>query len=1155
MFKSKIRYIIFLFLFSITSNFAQNLNNYIEHTDTFKVNLENNYELRAIHIVPLSLKISIGEKTISDKDYVFDFKHNSFSLADTLQYSIFDTIYVKYLSYDLQLKKEYKHRSIVKLYDKTLGDSISTIKNESIDLSTKAIFGSQLESNGTLLRGFSLGTNKDLSVNSGLRLQLSGKLSKDITIVAALTDENTPIQPEGNTERLEELDKVFIQIKHKIGTATFGDYELKTNVGEFGRIDRKLQGVIGRINFDNYEGSIAIAGARGKFNTMQFNGIDGVQGPYRLHGSNNENDIIIIAGSEKVFIDGKEMKRGENNDYTIEYSNAEVTFTPKVLITSLSRITIDFEYTSRKYERNMIGGNVFANFFDNKLKIKFNAFQEGDNKRNPIDYVLSDEDKTILEHSGDDPFAASQSGVTLVQPDSNGRIKGVYSKIDTVISNDTLSIYIYEPNSIDAKYNVTFSFVGNGNGDYIRESLGNFKFVGIKQGSYLPIRLLPLPENTQVGNLTIEYKPFNKVKLNLEVAGSNWDKNTFSNLNDDNNTGVAGNIKLNIEPIDLMLNKTNYGKISGYFRNRYLDDNFKSIDRINEVEYNRHYNISNISSRAENLKEAQLQYSPIENINLKTKFGSLKKGSLFSSNRYLTELSWDNYQKINLNYNYDYVNTKNKSTNTKWLRQNGDVTYSIWNAKPGFNFRAENKKEYNLASDSLLVTSLKYYEYSPFIYFNFSKGLNLTAKYSFTEENIPLNGNFVKESESFIHSYLLNYKGLKEFSTSFDFSFRKKKYTKQFKDKGFGDNETILIRSQSQANLFNRLISGSFYYQAATERAARLERVFIRVPQGTGGYSYLGDLNENGIAEENEFKPDPYEGDFIRTTVPTDKLFPVIDLKLNTRWKIDFKKYFKKNNLFHNVLKSLLSETTYRLAENSKESDIKKIYLLNTSSFQNDTTTIRGSNYFQQDLHIFKNKRDLSFRLRFTQRKSLNQYSAGIEKTFLKEKSLRIKFRMIKEMNNETEIINKVENVFAPIVTNRSRLTTANIVKSDFSYRPVSNLEFGFKIKVSRLEDRYPAKPTIIDENKLTLRFTLSLLRKGRVRFEIDRIELIANTRENIIPFEITNGNLIGKNYIWRTNFDYRLSNNLQANINYSGRLHGRGKVINALRAEVKAYF
>ena len=1155
MFILKFRYLFFIYIFVTIVIIGQNKDNYISKIDTFKINLENRYELSSIHVVPLSLNITIGNKKLSSKDYTFNFTDNSFSLSDSLNYSIFDTLYVAYLSYDIKLKKEYKHRSIIKIYDEKLGESVRRVKNETVDLSTKSIFGSKLESNGTLLRGFSLGTNKDLAVNSGLRLQLSGKLSDDITIVAALTDENTPIQPEGNTERLEELDKVFIQIKHKIGTATFGDYELKTDVGEFGRIDRKLQGVIGNLHFGNYGGTISVAGARGKFNTMNFNGIDGVQGPYRLHGIDNENDIIIIAGSEKVYLDGKQLKRGENNDYTIEYSNAEVTFTPKVLITSLSRITIDFEYTSRKYERNIIGGNAYANLFDNKLKIKFNAFQEGDNKRNPIDFSLSDKDKEILKQSGNNIFAASQSGVTLVPPDSNGKIRGVYSKHDSVINNDTLTIFIYEPNSAAAKYTVSFSFVGNGNGDYIRESLGNFKFVGIKQGSYLPIRLLPLPEKTQVGNLTVEYNPLKNININFEIAGSNWDRNTFSEIGDENNKGVATNFKLTAEPTDIIIGKRSYGKLSGFFRNRYLDNNFKSIDRINEVEFNRHYNINNIASREEKLSEAQLQYLPNEKISLKAKYGSLKKGTLFSSQRYFSQVDWNEYKNINLNYTFDYVDTKNKLLRTNWLRQNGIATYNVWKLKPGFMYRAENKKEYNTSADSLTLSSLKYYEYSPFITFDFSEGLNLTAKYSFTEENVPVKGVFIKESQSFLHTYSLNYKSIKQFTTSFDFSYRRKKYTPHFIKKGFGNNETILIRSQSQINFAERLLTGNLYYQAATERAARLEKVFIRVPQGTGSYSYLGDLNENGIAEENEFKPDPYEGDFIQTTVPTDKLFPVIDLKLNTRWKIDFKKYFKKDNFVNTILKAITTETTYRLEENSKEKDTKKIYLLNASSFQNDSTTIRGSNYFQQDLHILKNQRDLSFRLRFTQRKSLNQYSAGLEKSFLKEKSLRIKFRMVKEINNETEIINKVENVLAPITTNRSRLTNSNIVKTDFSYRPVNNMEFGFKIKVSRLEDKYPQKPTIIDENRLTLRFTLSLLRKGRLRFEIERTELIANTRENIIPFEITNGNLLGKNYIWRTNFDYRFTNNLQANINYSGRLHGKGKVINTLRAEVRAYF
>ena len=154
------------------------------------------------------------------------------------------------------------------------------------------------------MRGISLGTNKDLAVNSGLRLQLSGKISDEIEIVAALTDENTPIQPEGNTERLEELDKVFIEIKHKNASGVFGDYNYITSIGEFGKIERKLQGVLGNVDIENYGGSVSFASSRGKFNSMQLNGIDGVQGPYRLSGADNENDIIVIAGSEKVFLDG-----------------------------------------------------------------------------------------------------------------------------------------------------------------------------------------------------------------------------------------------------------------------------------------------------------------------------------------------------------------------------------------------------------------------------------------------------------------------------------------------------------------------------------------------------------------------------------------------------------------------------------------------------------------------------------------------------------------------------------------------------------------------------------------------------------------------------------------------------------------------------------
>ena len=100
-----------------------------------------------------------------------------------------------------------------------------------------------------------------------------------------------------------------------------------------------------------------------------------MQGPYQLTGLSGERDIIVLAGTEKVFLDGIEMVRGENNDYIIEYANATITFTPKKLITNASRISVDFEYTDRRYSRNFLGTSGIKKFMNEKLKIAFNIYR------------------------------------------------------------------------------------------------------------------------------------------------------------------------------------------------------------------------------------------------------------------------------------------------------------------------------------------------------------------------------------------------------------------------------------------------------------------------------------------------------------------------------------------------------------------------------------------------------------------------------------------------------------------------------------------------------------------------------------------------------------------------------------------------------------
>jgi hypothetical protein len=350
-------------------------------------------------------------------------------------------------------------------------------------------------------------------------------------------------------------------------------------------------------------------------------------------------------------------------------------------------------------------------------------------------------------------------------------------------------------------------------------------------------------------------------------------------------------------------------------------------------------------------------------------------------------------------------------------------------------------------------------------------------------------------------------------------------------------------------------MNGDFYYEVSTQKSAKLQKVFVRVEQGTGNYIYLGDLNNNGIAEENEFEPTLFDGDYVQVTLPTDELFPVIDLKTSTRWKINFSELVDVKTLLGKIVSPISSETYWRIEENSRDSVYSNIYLLKLSTFQNENTTIRGSNYIQQDLFLFENDQELSFRFRFTQRTALNEYNSGYEESYNRERSLRIKFKMVKEISNQTDLINQTDNVNAPENSNRIRQINSNNIISEFSYRPDKNIEVGFRIKAGRSEDTHPTTPTIIDLNSQLLRFNLSFLGTGRLRIEIERDELISNTTENSIPYELTNGNQIGKNYYWRLNFDYKLLTFLQTTISYDGRVQGANRVVHTARAEARAFF
>lgn len=1136
-------------------------------------------------IIQFSDTLRIDKLVLSPvTDYKLNYRNGVITFNRDLfkKYSLDTTrIYDLNLQYDLfpfSFKDEYSNFSFIIERDTLTGDTVQ-IAVQKKDVLENLFEGSSLEKSGSIFRGVTIGSNRDLTLNSGFRLQLNGKLTKDIELTAALTDENTPIQPEGNTLKLQELDKVFIEVKTSSLSATIGDIDLSFPQSEFLNFSRKIQGAKGFGDFDF--GSVLLTGAvsRGKYNTNSFTGSDGVQGPYRLTGANNEINILVLSGTEKVFIDGVQMTRGEQADYIIDYGLGQITFTNKRLITNATRIVVDFEYSERKYSRTFAAFNNKLDFLKKKLTFGFSYINETDNENKTIDFTLSDSDKVILKNAGNDPTKAVKSGIVLAGRDTvTHRGIGSYIKVDTLIGSGSYTFYRFAPSDSNAVYNITFSYVGSGKGDYISRSTYQYDFIGINQGSYAPVIFLPTPTSYQLADITMDYSPAkdNSFNLKLESAYSNLNKNKFADVNS-NNGGVAlfGSAGFNKNNVKLL--GMNFKNLDVSYKQRVINKLFNSLDRINSVEFNRNFDVQDTAVSTEDFKEANLNMGLGNYFKLGGNYGQLKRGDYFDSKRTIATIEFNNpalpldtISLPKLKYSFENISSSNENYNISgtWMKHNGFLGYRQFFGEKNltkpflefvflFNAEKRNNRVQGLLGDSLSAESFAFDEFTPKLAFNNFLNLNLFAEFNYRKDDNVLRGFFYNLSKLYTQKYGFNYNGTTWLSSSFSLSIQKRAYSDIAQLAGNTDTKTVLVDSRIRISPLNSAVQTDLLYNISSERTAKIQKIFVLVPVGQGNYIYLGDLNHNGIQDENEFQLVNFDGTYIKLNVPTDQFFPTVDLKASARIYIKPSRFhvFTGDNIFTALINNLSTETILRVDEKSRDPETNNLYFIRLNTFLNDSNTISGLQWIQQDLNLFENNASYSVLLRFIQQRGLNQYSSGNERLYNVQRLVRVKLGLTYDMTTQLEFVNKTDRNIAPVNSLRNRNIYSNGVNSDLTYRPIQQIESGLQLNVSRAEDFYPVISNRADINQQILRFIYSFASSGRLRLEVERDEIIMNTNSLNFPYELTNGKASGKSYFWRAMFDYNITKNIQANVNYDGRVEGNKQVIHTGRAQVTAFF
>ncbi|HEY4611562.1 MAG TPA: hypothetical protein VII11_01100, partial [Bacteroidota bacterium] len=1111
-------------------------------------------------------------------DYTMDYRFGRLTFPPNVLRQIFSgspnhALLVTYKRLPLAFKPEYTLRRKVTTTDTTTGRDITVVAPAQQPLFDD-FFGAGLQKSGSVARGFTLGTNRDLSLSSGFRMQLAGSLAQDVDIVAALTDENTPIQPEGTTQTLQEVDKVFVELKAPRYSATLGDFNLEVgerNGGEFGRLFRKLQGASGSFNL--WQGGtsstkITLTGAtqRGKFNTNQFQGVEGNQGPYRLVGRNGERRILVIAGTERVYLNGERMTRGETNDYTIDYSTGEVFFSSKRLITNASRISIDFEYTDRQFTRNLLAGGVDASLFNNTLKINARYLQEADDPDSPLEGTLDADARSLLAASGADRFKASLPGARFVGTDSLTDVGlGQYGLKDTVIVGKPVAIFVYAPGTAEAVFSVLFSSVDQMPPDsigYVRVGIGHFRFAGIGQGNYLPVQFLPIPQRHRLLDLNTSAALGANVSISGEYAVSQVDQNRLSSLDDGDQQGTALKLALRFKKDAVTVGTVNIGDVDVSISERLVDRRFASLDRYNEVEFSRNWNLESVSVGDEEIREASLSLKPGRGLTMSAKYGLLDLQDIYRSTRLQTDIALKDSAQNRVQYRREDIRSSNLliGEGSQWVRQRGEAEYTLGVLQPGIRVESEERALSSSRADSLRQGSFQFVEIAPRLATRDVSWFRASAEFQIRSEDSVTAGTMQTASHSLTQSYNIELKNAQNFTSQWSLHIRKTKFTDLFRSRGNIDADVVLVRTQTRYAPYDRAFDATVFYEFANQRASRYERVFLRVQRGTGNYQYKGDLNGNGIAEEDEFELSRFDGDYIVLYAPSDQLFPILDLKSSFRLRIEPERLIRQpSTVMQKVLNALSAETLFRVEGKSTEPDARQIYFLNLSRFLNERTTIAGTTNFTQDVYVYERRADFSMRFRFIQRKSLLQLVAATEKGFNIERSVRVRSQLLPEIGNQTDFVYKVDRVIASSATPRERDLSANSLSSDFAYRPEPAWELGFRFEVARVVDHDRSQHPTVDLNEQSVRTSYALFGTGNVRAELKREEAVltqgAVDPTRPFPYEFTNGKVIGKSLLWQLAFDYRFSQHMQVVLQYNGRKEGSRAIVHTGQVEAKVFF
>ncbi|MGB1038489.1 MAG: hypothetical protein ACPGYY_07560 [Bacteroidia bacterium] len=1075
-----------------------------------------------------------------------------------------DSISVSYRK--LRFSITYQHKD-VKIIQRTVQDNPFSYTPESGN--TLIEYGN-LSTAGNVSRGIGFGNAQDVVVNSNLNLRIRGKLANDVDVLAVISDENNPIQPEGNTQQIQDFDQVYITLKKDSGTVTMGDFLMKKPTNSyFLNYYKKSRGLqyTNVTHKDDWRVATQaeVAMSRGRFSRNKIEGIEGNSGPYRLNGTNGELFIVVIAGTETVYLDGKKLKRGEDNDYVINYNTGEITFTPRILITRYSRIVAEFQYSDRNYGRSVahLGGGATKG----KVTIYANAFNEMDLKSQPFLQNLTGYDSLqnksaydILEEAGDS--LAFFSNAKIQNEFNTDRI--MYTKQD--LGGVDIFVHAQDPNVAESFYEVSFSNVGINRGDYQQaQTAANgkvFEYVGENMGDYDPIEILIAPKRLNTMNLGIVFRDSSS-ESGLEYSLSSFDNNSLSSLDDSDNQGFG--VRLYRKSEKKLSDSSNW-TWNNHVSYELVNGGYTYIERYRDVEFDRKWN--KVLTNPNSFAQLTPSFEHIGNAS----FGLKKSNSEYLTNTAALFLRPGNFSgfsnmtkgqyqwnKLRISTSLELMssetNVEDSSTiDNDFYSFNGALERSFGKMRTGISVISEQS---TFRLDSLQNQSYGFEMFKAFVGSTDSSRLRYNLSLAQRSDRLPKNDGFSNSTLGRDVNFMTAYKSKSGQRMEWNTIYRQLEILDTTLSNKPIEN-TLQSRVELNLHFFKKFIRSRTFYQIGTGQEQRREFQYLKVQPGNGIYMW-NDYDSNGLKTLNEFEIaselDRQRADHIKIYTPVAGFITTQTNKISQTLQISPAVLFKKSGSKRPFLSRFNSVSTFILDKKVLPTDIVE-FLNPIQESQSDSALINNSKNFRTTVFFNRGNPKYSFDYSRINRSSKVLLTNGFD-----------------SRDNQENIVNTRVNLGSFFTLNLKAKEGTKRYESQFfsdntfqiRYRELEpRLQAVFK-KMYRIELRAKYFNALNDEMyggesstnlEIGTDFKYAKATKGTFNIGVSyiNVDYDGNTSSNL-GYELLRGLQNGDNATWNLGYRKTLANNIQVVVSYDGRKSEDAPVIHIGRLVARYLF